>query len=384
VSQNKTNQKLFCVKKILYLDNSNDFFGRNVAGGFIEESTNHEWWDTWLYPFTNDKPSDYTDLLKQADGLILRGQHAALVDLAKEYDIPTILLRSVDNETDDHLTHVNDQAIGKLAKLEIDRLNLYHTAFIGYKGVPWSEQRGVAYLQGHQSIAYLELDENNHHSVESIQTIQNWLETLKKPVGIFAATDTLGVAILLATRLSGLKVPQEVSVISVDNNLLCCNSTNPPLSSIDLHPLQIGRRTAHLLAKKLNLIPPTAPLPDQQLPSLVIRQSSHQITPYLINYKKAIEWIQLNALSGPNVSDVAKACNCSRRALERSFSANSKLTPSAVIRQYRMEAIKPLLRKRDTPIIHLASEANFPDASTFINFIKRQTGKSPRQLREEL
>jgi len=347
------------MKKILYLDSTNDFFGRKVAQGFIQASQLHSWWNTCLYPFSNTPASELADLFDQMDGL-------------------------VENETDNPLTHVNDQAISELAKIEIDRLNLYHTAFIGYKDVPWSEKRGVNFLKGNKSIAYLELEEEEQVSLSGIRSIQTWLETLKKPVGIFAATDLLGVATLLACELSNLKVPDEVSVIAVDNNLLRCNSTSPALSSIDLYPEQIGERAAYLLAQKLDLLEEDAKLPPQPQPSLVIRQSSHNITPYMINYKKALEWIEQHALSGPNVEQVAAACNCSRRALERAFAHHSKLTPSAAIRKHRMAAIKTILASKDLPIVHVASQAHFPDASTFINFVKRQTGKSPTQIRESL
>src|SRR5206468_3966240 len=81
--------------------------------------------------------------------------------------------------------------------------------------------------------------------------LANWLQGLPKPVGILACNDTRGQQVLNACRKMGLAVPNEVAVLGVDNNILECNLSDPPLSSVDLNCERIGYEAAALLARLL-------------------------------------------------------------------------------------------------------------------------------------
>src|SRR5262249_56638776 len=59
-----------------------------------------------------------------------------------------------------------------------------------------------------------------------------WIRALPKPVGVMACYDIRGRAILDACRQLGVSVPDEVALISVDNDELICDLADPPLSSV--------------------------------------------------------------------------------------------------------------------------------------------------------
>ena len=61
-----------------------------------------------------------------------------------------------------------------------------------------------------------------------------WLRGLKKPVGVFAAMDGRARLVLDACATAGIGVPEEVSVLGVDNDTTLCESAYPTLSSIQL------------------------------------------------------------------------------------------------------------------------------------------------------
>ena len=52
-----------------------------------------------------------------------------------------------------------------------------------------------------------------------------------------------------ACRRAGLRVPDEVAVIGVDNDSNLCNLCTPPLSSIDVNPSRVGYEAAALLTR---------------------------------------------------------------------------------------------------------------------------------------
>ena len=74
-----------------------------------------------------------------------------------------------------------------------------------------------------------------------------WLSRLPKPVGLFAVTDYRARQVLDACRQVGLRVPQQVAVIGVDNEEVICAHVQPQLSSVARNNQQEGYHAAAML-----------------------------------------------------------------------------------------------------------------------------------------
>ena len=85
----------------------------------------------------------------------------------------------------------------------------------------------------------------------SIRTCVAWLMKLPKPVGVLACFDTCGRHVLEACRIAGLRVPDDVAVIGVDNDPLLCELADPPLSSVAPDARQAGYLAATLLDRMM-------------------------------------------------------------------------------------------------------------------------------------
>ena len=59
-----------------------------------------------------------------------------------------------------------------------------------------------------------------------------WLQSLPKPVGIMACNDIRGRQVIEACLRAGLRVPDDVAVVGVDEDHLLCELANPTLSSV--------------------------------------------------------------------------------------------------------------------------------------------------------
>ena len=59
-----------------------------------------------------------------------------------------------------------------------------------------------------------------------------WLHTLPKPCGVFAYSDEIAQQIIIACKLSNILIPQQISVIGVDNHVDICETSQPTLTSI--------------------------------------------------------------------------------------------------------------------------------------------------------
>ena len=74
-----------------------------------------------------------------------------------------------------------------------------------------------------------------------------WLKTLPKPIGLMAANDKRARHVLEACHTYGLKVPEEVAVIGVDNDEVLCELSSPQLSSVEQDAKRIGYEAIALL-----------------------------------------------------------------------------------------------------------------------------------------
>src|SRR5205085_10590833 len=79
------------------------------------------------------------------------------------------------------------------------------------------------------------------------QAIADWLAALPKPVGVMTCHDERGQQVLDACRRVPLSVPDEVAVISVDNDAYLCHLTIPPMTSVDVNAERNGYQAAWLL-----------------------------------------------------------------------------------------------------------------------------------------
>jgi len=369
---------------ILYIEQANDYFGKSLLDGFVKESKSHSWWTTISVPLSDKIDTDIIDLCSQVDGFVTRGAPIKLKNIITESNKPHIVLRSPTSNKTQWPLHVNDVEIGQIAHNETKRLNIANQAFLGFKNVIWSKERNKAFAADDQNINELLITYGLHQTASGLQEIANWLMSLPKPTSLFAASDSLGSAAISACLLNNIKVPEEVAIIGADNDQHTCEITNPSLSSIDLHPESIGRACAWALAKEIGIIASLRSAPTVIPPSLVVRESSHSTNSNSKLYKKAITWINENALYGPSVQEVADYCNTSKRTLERAFLDINNCTPATYIRNQRLQGILYLLGKKELSLNQLSQISNFPDSSSFSNFIKRKTGKTPRELRKEI
>ena len=126
-------------------------------------------------------------------------------------------------------------------------------AFCGYEGCAWAERRLEGFAErlcasGFSPRVYRPGTIRRCLSWEQeMPRVMAWLKSLPRPVAVMACNDKRGRQVIEACLFSGLKVPEDVAVVGVDNDHLFGNLSNPPLSSVALNFEQSGlsgRRTS--------------------------------------------------------------------------------------------------------------------------------------------
>ncbi|MBB3209522.1 AraC-like DNA-binding protein [Rhodopirellula rubra] len=198
------------------------------------------------------------------------------------------------------------------------------------------------------------------------------LTQLPKPVAIFTARDTDGVEIFEACDRAGLQVPDEVSVLSVDNQEAICECLRCPLSSIEVDWELVGYKGAELLHQLINggesprqtlYVPPS---------SIVEREGTNFLAVQEPNVFAALEFIHRHFHEPIQMCDIISHIGVSRRSLEKAFRVHSRRAPIEELRRIRFERVKTLLQTTDDSVANIANQSGFQSDHTFCRAFKRE------------
>ena len=146
-----------------------------------------------------------------------------------------------------------------------------------------------------------------------------WLAEQPTPLALMIASDQLGPVVIKACQQVGRLVPEEVSLVGVDNDLPFCDLCRPRLSSVEPDHARAGYEAAQLLDRLLAGEPP-ADRPVETPPlTLHIRPSSDATALDEPSLVRALKHIREHACQGLSVDEVAQAAGLSRSVLQRRF-----------------------------------------------------------------
>ena len=208
-----------------------------------------------------------------------------------------------------------------------------------------------------------------------------WLSALPKPVGIFAATDQLGVRLLEACQRAGIAVPEEVAVVGAENEETLCTFATPPLTSVRFDGQAVGYTAAELLDR---LMRGQAPRRQETLlppRGIVVRASSDELVINDPLVAHAARLIRENVLTGINVDELCRKLNASRSTLDRRMKAALDRTPKEEIARLRFREVERLLRETDLTIDVIARQTGFAHSHYLQAAFKQRHRQTPGAFR---
>ena len=171
-----------------------------------------------------------------------------------------------------------------------------------------------------------------------------WLKDLPRPIGLFPANDLIAEILVSACNHVGLPIPGDAIILSVDNDAMICESTNPTISSICF-----SSPNAHIVAAKLLDKLMSAPRIITQRrfirPSgIVYRASTMQLRKPDPEIIAARELIRTKSCEGLKAQDVLKVFSCARRQAEIRFRNATGCSILSEIRKVRQSTATVLLK----------------------------------------
>jgi LacI family transcriptional regulator len=286
--------------------------------------------------------------------------------------------------------HCDDHAIGRLAAEHLLERGLRSFGFCGYEGEYWAMRRRDGFVNALSNAgAHCQVYESRWHGLsarpinEDQLSIEDWLESLRKPAGVMAGNDMLGIEVLDGCRSIGLKVPVDVAVIGADDDALLCGLCDPPLSSVIPNTENIGYEAAALLDSLME--GGRADFEERLIPPLGIatRLSTDVLAVEDTVFAFARRFIRDYACHGITVDDVLKSVPLSRMALERRFRKYLGHSPHGEIRAVQVARAKQLLVETEHPVHRIAQLVGFEHPEYFNVLFKREVGRPPGQFRLE-
>ena len=259
---------------------------------------------------------------------------------------------------------------GRLAAKELLDLGLSSYGYVAWNTPTcWSSMRLEGFSQELKTFGIhpLVFAPSGGVTTARIKKLGKWLAKQARPIGIFAANDRTAADVLLVADQIGLRVPTDLVVIGVDNNLAICTSSEPTITSIAPDFERGGYLAAHLLDERI-ANPKMKPTTRWFRPlSIIRRDSTARTAAGNPSIDRALQLIHERACSGLRARDVIAALPGSRRYVEREFlKATGKSILQAII-DVRLEKVKELLLSPKCRLSAIASKCGWASA----NYLRR-------------
>jgi LacI family transcriptional regulator len=389
------------LRKVLLLVDTSGGYGRGMVRGVALYNREHGRWTITFKPHGLNEPPPSWLRETQADGILARVGNNKMVAAILKMRIPVVDLRGVISGTGlpsvgvDHL---------KVARLAVDHFLERGFKRFGFCGLP----RGVnpymdelsdlfvgqladagyacnvfqAHRGPHRGEAWESQQSRREQWRDQQIGIAQWIQTSPKPLAILACHNNRALQVLDACRRANVLVPEEVAVISAENDEHLCELAVPPLTSVDQNPSRIGYEAAALLERLMNGESP----PKQRLlipPSGVItRVSTDLLAIEDPQVARALRFIRECACEGIRPKDVVDQVPLSRVALGKRFKAAVGHTIGEEIQRVQVRLVQELLSQTELPIKQIARRAGFHYSEYMIRLFQSFTGQTPGVYRK--
>ena len=216
------------------------------------------------------------------------------------------------------------------------------------------------------------------------QLLSDWLKELPKPAALLAPFDYRAGTILEICEQDGLRVPEDISVIGVDNDEMVCSFSNPPLTSFQPNHVLMGQTAAAELHRLLRARKPT-PVRTIRIGGnkLVERESTRPPTYGQNLVERARAFIARNAHVALTPTDVVEHLGVSRRLADLRFHEYAGETIAEAILRTRLENIRRELETTNRQIAQIARNNDFTSLSHLANLFKAKYGMTMSDWRNQ-
>jgi len=378
--------------KILVLIDSATEFSRRFLTGLIQYANENGPWTFYRLPSYFRALYGETGIVErikewEIDAVIAQWEYEE-VDFLDQLDIP-VFLQSYQNISG-RFSRISGDYIGAgviAAQFFAKRL-FKNFAFYGNKKLFWSKARAEGYRREVERIKgnyyYFEsgLLDSMQWSREHVE-LDNWLQDLPKPVALFTCDDNFALQVSEMCQVNNINIPDELSLLGVDNDELICNLAHPSISSIITDDENGGYQTGkmlHNLILNKNNIPFNINIDPVRIE---LRQSTEKYNISNNYIKTVIDYINENIRLNISIDELIAIVPLSRRNLEKKFKEETGTSAYQFILDKKVDLISTELLTTDKDLLDIAIGIGFNDVRSVYRLFKKNTGHTPINYRDK-
>lgn len=379
--------------RVAILVDTSTGWGRRLVRGVSNYIRKHSPWDVWIEPHGQGEDICLPKYW-EGDGVIARVSSRQIAEQLIRRGLPVVNVSAIRASGHRFLRVAVDE--DGLAETAVEHFAERGVAHIGYVGLhdrsySVSRMKALKNVCSARGLAFYDFPgaAAKNASAPSSSTVWlrihramgDWLRELPKPVGVLSWDVTLGLRVMRAAKATGRHIPDEIAVLSGDDDELLCNVCDPSLSGIIVPSEQMGYEAARLIDTQLRGDPAETTAEQFKPTGINSRVSTDLLAVSDPELAAAIRFIRSSADRPIQVGDVADRVLTSRRSLERRFQRRFSRTIGEEIAKVHLERAKYLLAQSDLAIPRVADSAGYGSPEYFATVFRKATGISPLAYR---
>ena len=362
-----------------------DWYDQRIYKGIVQYATEHNW---HLSPYLFSSrviPQGWP-----ADGAITCFGKT-LGNYILGLDMPKVDVSFADLPEPIPRVRVDNVKIGQMAAEHFVARGFHHFAYFSWPIVDVNEIRMNTFFESLQEKG---IPAESLHVIKqtSGKILGDWeqyqeaileqLRSLPRPLAVFAGQDNLGSTLIELCIRNNIHVPEEISVLGVDNIEFLCDCMQVPLSSIDTRLEDLGYAAAEQLDRLMKGEIDKFAEPILLAPKGVqLRQSTDILAVPHPAVVRALRFIKENFSDPITLEDIGTHAGMSKRGLEKAFLKFLGRSPANELRRHRIDNAKMMLTETDEKIETIARACGYSNSSNLSFAFNKDTEMSPRDYR---
>jgi LacI family transcriptional regulator len=368
--------------------------GRDRTSGIMRYAASRSDWEVrWIVTPERAESANEMTARAQLDGIIGGIRRVAKVLAEIDHPIPAVIF---DRKTDPAAfirirgcVNIDDAAIGETGAAQFIKSGSRQLAFVGVSNVserPYQDERLAAFRRTALSAGIpceAFVPPQRKIEADDIVELAAWLARLPHPCGVMAYSDNRAQTVLDACRLARLRVPEQIQLVGVDNEIEICENMQPTLTSI-LPDFEMGGFLAaklldDILSHRIRTRKPVQL--TYGVKDIIVRASTQDLKGSGRLVTLAREFIRLHAHERITVADIATHLNVARRTIENRFGEVLGRGVADILREERLKRVARLLRETNRTISDIAYDSGFASPTHLAAAFKRFAGMTMGEFR---
>jgi len=243
----------------------------------------------------------------------------------------------------------------------------------------WSDDRLAGFTSIYQDCQVFVGTRESDNTIDRLRNEQlaAFLSDMPHPTALLAANDIIAEQVLSACRARGLRVPDDISVMGIDNDKVTCTAARPNLSSIEPDFSEAGYRAAMMLDALMHGRRPRRWTKQPGVLRTVARDSTQRIAPASRLVRDALDFIETNAFLGITPSDVIDNLRVSRSLANLRFRELTGKSIGQVLTERRLTECERLLRTTNWNFNRIAESVGYASPDILRNLFRSRHGIGP-------